>query len=145
MRVICRFAPPPASLPAEDAALGRETLAGGGGEAGHRRGRADARSSLIHFRGGGRVSVWEEGAAGAREVAVDDVLPPTTSQLAVFEQQRALLLSVLAGENVTVLGYGPRKGGKSYTLFGRALRAVRRECNLCVCALVASERRMRRM
>ena len=35
-------------------------------------------------------------------------------------------------QDVTILAYGPRKGGKTYTLFGRALRADSEERGLLV-------------
>ena len=63
-----------------------------------RRGRADERCSLVHFRGSGRVSVWDQGLASGSEFVLDDVLRPDSSQQEAFAQVHELLESVVDGQ-----------------------------------------------
>ena len=133
VRVMCRFAPPPSSLHAVSPTRGGGCDGERGQEEGDRqRGRAEERGTLVHFRGGGRMSVWEEGVAGGKEFLLDHVFQPTCSQGDFYQEHRALLNSVLEGQSVTVLGYGPRRGGKSYSLFGRSLRAEAEDRGMAV-------------
>ena len=82
VRVVCRFAPPPCSLHAQSP----QRRGGGDDSEGHegvgdrRRGRAEERGTLVHFRDGERVSVWEEGVAGGKEFGLDRVFKPECSQ-----------------------------------------------------------------
>jgi hypothetical protein len=51
----------------------------------------------VHFRDGGRVSVWEEEGAGGMEFSLDHVFQPACSQGDFYQEHSVLLNSVLEG------------------------------------------------
>ena len=99
LRIICRFAPPSAFTSPTRHSRGHDAgQEQGSAQAAQRRGRTDERCSLVHFRGGGRVSVWDQGLAGGSEFVLDDVLRPDSSQQEAFAHVHELLQSVVDGQ-----------------------------------------------
>jgi len=72
----------------------------------------------INFKDDTNIGVYDGQHSRRKFFEFDQVFPPTTSQIQVFEEAKPLATSTLDGYNVCIFAYGQTGSGKTHTMTG---------------------------
>ncbi|CAK9078219.1 unnamed protein product [Durusdinium trenchii] len=72
----------------------------------------------INFKDDINIGVYDGQHSRRKFFEFDQVFPPTTSQIQVFEEAKPLATSTLDGYNVCIFAYGQTGSGKTHTMTG---------------------------